>query len=649
MIPADSYAAKRLLASVLVIRLLLPGLWAQSPLPADSIPLELRTGASAVIRSAQVKVSILDAQRSTMEVKMIMTLLNDKAENLLTLEIPYDNLRRISRIKAAAYNESGRLIWMLPRHRISDVRNFTGPEIFNDTRKKVIEFPVFNYPMTLVYSYRVSMRDLFLNPAFPLQQGQGVAVEESGLQFVYPEKLNLHYKVLNLRSPIDSIRSGNKIRLSWKEEHLGAVEQPSDIASYRQQMPVVLAAPHTYELEGYQGSFRDWKEFGRWMNLLLQDRDNLDKPYREQAEQLIGGLSSRREKIRVLYAFMQQHTHYFYIGFGLGGYQPMPANAVARNGYGDCKALVNYMKALLKAAGIESYYTLVKSGEGQEIQQDFPGNQFDHAILCVPDDKDTIWLECTDPRAPFNYLGSFTGDRAVLVITPEGGKLVRTPAYTREVNRIETRGEVALHQTGDATVQLKIRYSGIPYEELNRISESRPDLRKSWLAGKLNRAAFDLVQENYEPDRNGEIPCTAADYNLHIRNFANTSRNMLFVRPSLSSKQTFPPWQPDEIVLPMACRQTDTVILTIPAGYVVTFLPGNKEILTRFGSYTRRFMPCEKGICLVRDQILEKGVYPREIYAEYFRFLSEIALADQEMIVLTSTAEACPSSLIPRP
>jgi transglutaminase-like putative cysteine protease len=626
-----------MLIAVLLIRLLLPGLSAQPPLPADSIPLELRTGARAVIRSAQIKVRILDEQRSRMDVKMIITLLNDKAENFLILEIPYDDLRRISRIKATAYNESGKLIWLLPRHRISDVRNFTGPEIFNDTRKKVIEFPVFNYPMTIAYTYRVSMRDLFLNPAFPLQYEQGVSVEESGVQFVYPEELKLHYKVLNLRSPIDSIRSGKKIGLSWKEENLVAVGQPSDIAAYRQQMPMVLAAPHTFELEGYQGSFHDWKEFGRWMNLLLQDRDNLDEPYRNQAEQLVDGLSSRLEKIRTLYAFMQQHTHYFYIGFGLGGYQPMPADAVARNGYGDCKALVNYMKALLKAAGIESYYTLVKSGEGQEIQQDFPGNQFDHAILCVPDGKDTVWLECTDPKAPFNYQGSFTGDRAVLVVLPEGGKLVRTPAYTSEMNRIETHSEVALNRTGEAEVHLKIRHSGIPYEELNRVSESRPDVRKLWLAGQLNRTAFDLMQETYVTDRNGEIPCTAADYTLHIRNFANTSRDMLFVRPSLTSKQTFPSRQPDEIIRLLAYRQTDTVIVAIPAGYAVTHLPGNKDILTRFGSYTIRFMLCEKGICMVRDQILEKGEYPREYHAEYYRFASEIASADQEMIVLTSS------------
>ena len=97
----------------------------------------------------------------------------------------------------------------------------------------------------------------------------------------------------------------------------------------------------------------------------------------------------------------------------LGGLQPFDAKTVFETGCGDCKALSNYMFSLLKLIGVRSYPAIVSSGTYIEpIFLEFPNfQQFDHAILCVPHLKDTIWLECTNQKIPFGFLGDFTDDR----------------------------------------------------------------------------------------------------------------------------------------------------------------------------------------------------------------------------------------------
>ncbi len=61
---------------------------------------------------------------------------------------------------------------------------------------------------------------------------------------------------------------------------------------------------------------------------------------------------------------MQDKTRYISVQIGIGGWKPMLADDVNKLGYGDCKGLTNYTKALLEAVDVPSYYTLFLVVEG---------------------------------------------------------------------------------------------------------------------------------------------------------------------------------------------------------------------------------------------------------------------------------------------
>ncbi|TNO75848.1 hypothetical protein FHP99_08970, partial [Campylobacter coli] len=151
--------------------------------------------------------------------------------------------------------------------------------------------------------------------------------------------------------------------------------------------------------------------------------------------------------------------------------------------YGDCKALTNYTRALLKAAGIQAIDALVRAGNGApDIRTDFPSFQFNHVILCVPNNRDTLYLECTDQSGVMGYNGTFTGNRHVLLITPDGGKLTQTRQYKPTDNRQVRRIDVVLTADGNATAEARNLYTGIQQESRAQalVSKSQTEQR-TWL------------------------------------------------------------------------------------------------------------------------------------------------------------------------
>ncbi len=120
-----------------------------------------------------------------------------------------------------------------------------------------------------------------------------------------------------------------------------------------QSLPVLSITPTTFEVEGYKGEMNSWEALGKWQLLLNAGREELPAETQAKVRELVANIPSKEAKIKVLYEYMQSRTRYVGIQLGIGGWQPFPASKVDSKGYGDCKALSNYMKALLNVVGIE--------------------------------------------------------------------------------------------------------------------------------------------------------------------------------------------------------------------------------------------------------------------------------------------------------
>ena len=121
---------------------------------------------------------------------------------------------------------------------------------------------------------------------------------------------------------------------------------------------------------------------------------------------------------------MALHIHYVGLEFGIGRYQPHPADDVLSNEYGDCKDKHTLLATLLKAAGIEAWPVLISSSRELDPATPSPA-QFDHVITLVPLDGKLLWMDSTAEVAPVGVLMASLRDKQALAI-PDG-----KPAYLK--------------------------------------------------------------------------------------------------------------------------------------------------------------------------------------------------------------------------
>jgi transglutaminase-like putative cysteine protease len=545
----------------------------------------------------------------------------------------------VSNLEGTLYNAEGKIVQRLKRGDIKDLNAISDVSLFEDSRVKEAEFTYADYPFTVEFRYEITTSNTMSYPDWFPQIDENLAVESATFRVTLPAGQHLRYKTLNQLPEPERVENPAGQSYTWQLKHKKIYEN-EPYAPYATNLgPGVLTAPEEFELEARRGSMRTWQDLGRFLYQLNEGRDQLPEPLRRQVLELVGGETDVLKKIQKVYGFVQQHTRYVSIQLGIGGWQTIPASVVAEKGYGDCKALSNYTYALLKTVGIPSYWAVVAAGQHTaDVLPDFPASRFNHMILCVPVAKDTVWLECTDQHAPAGYVGSFTDNRHALLLTPEGGKLVRTPVYRPADNRQNRSVTVRLTASGSATADVQTTYSGIQAETVESVMRTaNPDDQRQWLYQQFKIPNFTISSFSFQ-ERNAALPTIVERLAVQLPNCATRSGNRLFLVINQLSSDQMLPLQADhrtaELRLAYGYQDLDTVVCELPAGVGVEHVFEPIQITSRFGSYQISVKAEGNTVKYVRRLIIESGLYKPEMYAEYIDFRRKIAKADRMQILL---------------
>lgn len=628
--------------------------------PVDAIAPALRENAHAVVRAYDETIVVKSASQLVETVHKVVTILDPAgSDDYGQLGVQYNSLRHLNYLRGAVYDAQGRLLHQLRAAEIHDQGlGSSGGSFMTDVRVRYADLRQPAAPYTVEFDYEVTSENTLFYPYWQPQNAENVALEAATLQVTTPTALPLRFEELRLPAGAASAPAvaGNQTTYRWHLSAQPAVEEEPLSPSVEELLPAVHLAPATFEVQGYAGSLASWQSLGAWVYQLGKGRDALPPALTAKMAQLMVSDPDPRARARKVYEFLQGSTRYISVQLGLGGWQTAPATEVATGGYGDCKALSNYTCALLKAAGLPAYVALVGAGPDEtDVRAGFPSSQFNHAILCMPlaargtTPADTVWLECTSQTDAFGYMGTFTGNRHALLLTPEGGRLVTTPRYGAQANRQQRRTDLWLDAAGSAKATVRTQRVGLAQDRYAQLlHEGDPEEQKKYVSNRLRMNHFTITSLRLAAApvaKPQPLPGVVELLGLELPGMATPAGQRLLLEPNVLGRLPALPAQvgprQTPLALPLASLSQDTVRLHLPAGFKAENLPQPVQLTSAYGTYRSACTALPDGtLQYVRQLETHRPAgptLPPAKYTEYQDFRRKINQADHAQLVLIKT------------
>jgi hypothetical protein len=603
---------------------------------SSTVPAVLKQNANATVRYDHTQLEIQDFDRILVKTHRIVSIYNEYGERHHNAVEFYDDKTKIKELEARIYDASGNQIKRIKERDFADESAVDGGTLYSDNRVKYLNYTTPSYPYTVEFKSEIELRSTAFVPSWYPVDDFYLSVQHSEFQIINNSGIELRTKP----ERFEHFDISKKAPLHYVAKNIPGIKYEVYNEGIKNIVPQFKSALVRFSMEGVEGQNNNWNDFGQWMyNKLLHGTTEIPESVVREVKALTDDLSTNKEKAKAIYKYMQEKTRYISVQVGIGGWKPTEANDVDRLGYSDCKGLTNYTRALLDAVAIPAYYTVVWGGDDiRNIDKSFSVTEGNHVILCVADEEENIFLECTSQTNPFGFTAGFTDDRDVLLITPNGGQITHTNVYNANDSQQITTSELILDETGSLKANLTRKYTGYQYAlhsdaayKLDK--EHKMQHHSDW--GYINALKIsNLVVENDK-----DAVSIAEELDMTALNYASKSGARLIFQPNVFNRiETIPPRYAKRTLdfkIHRAYKDVDTYVFSLPEGYTLEAMNPSATIETVFGSYhySLELLTNDK-IKYHRTLTINKGLYNKQEYSKYRDFLKQVSKQDKTKIIL---------------
>lgn len=553
------------------------------------------------------------------------------------ISIPFSGMGEISGIDAYISNADGKKIKKLKKKDLVLRNRFT--KMSFHTNNLIYEFKLIHneFPYIINYSY-ISEREEFVDIAhWYTNLFSKIPTRYSELKLIVNDSNAIDIREVNISLDSKSLLENNEIEYTWVSTENQPKRSETLCPHYSQLIPNVLIIPKKFKYQ-IDGSLESWQSFGSFVSQLNSGLGDLPFDEKTKITELITDIDDKKEMISVLFDYLKSETRYVNISINEGGLKTYPASYVSENKFGDCKALSNYFKSILGFVGIQSYYTLISSGDKiNKVQMDFPSQQFNHVILFVPLENDNLWVDCTSDYK-CEYVGTFIQDRNAFIINKDQSYFKKTPALTKE--DVKTKRTIFIKDTPSKNAEIKIRnsYKGAVFEHLYYIKNHKNNtdmlkyLQKNFVEEKLkapDEFVFQIIEDENE---------IILDYNTTSNTIINYFGNEMILNIPRIDFPDFelPKYRDFKVQIDYPIYHVDQITFEIPQNSSIETKLINDTISSEYGYYQVNMNINNNLLIINKEFYLIAKDYDLDQYEEFYDFVKKSRTADKKLIVSIS-------------
>lgn len=571
---------------------------------------------------------------AVMHFKKTTTILHESASDFGFFSCTCSKSNQLISFKGQVTDASGNIIRKM---KIKDLKKTEySPYLAIDDYIMYLEYTPSSFPVTVTYEWELDCKDNLVEfPPFCPQTDYNVDVKRAAYHLAAPQELGVRYAFKNISQPAEVYKNkaGAQV-ISLEMTDIPRVKKIPYTRPIYDRVPIAYFAPSLFVYYETQGSLSNWKEFGMWQFGMLRGRDALPEDIRNEIHQLTDSLGDDRQKVEAIYNLLGKKTRYVAILFGIGGQRPASAIDVCSSGYGDCKGLTNFMRAMLQEVGITSNYTTI-STRNRQLLKDFASvGQMNHVILQVPIKNDTIWLECTNPQLPFGYVHGDIAGHDAIEVSRAGGRLVHIPAYPDSTNLARNQIRLQLDGSGIADIDVSSVFYNLRMESRIPVYKMGRDEQKKAILRMLYAPQAEIDKSEFKM----EGPVLSLDAHVRSKNYTTATGKRLFVPVCPIRRDTSIPAVDEErledFYIETGYCDEDEIIITLPEGSEIEATPSDVIINESFASFHSIIKRKGSQIIITNRLLVKSGTYDKSSYSRFIEFMKRVNTAYGQKVVL---------------
>jgi hypothetical protein len=571
-----------------------------APLPAHDEKTD------AVLLYSERTVTVLSTDKIKITVREAYKILRPGGREYGTVAASFNSHSKISGMRGWCIPAQGKDYEVKDKEAIEiALPKVDGSELVSDVKDKFIRIPAADPGNIVGYEYEEERQPYVLQDIWRFQESSPVREAHYSVQL----PAGWEYKATWMNYPeVKPTQSGNQVQ--WLVSDVKGIRLEDDMPPWNGVAGLVVVS-FVPPGGGATKGFQNWKEMGDWEAGLEAGRRDASPEIKQKVAALTASSATQLGKMQALAKFVQGDIRYVAIELGIGGWQPHPAPEIFTHRYGDCKDKATLMGSMLHEIGVESFYISINTVRGGAAPDRPPMiGWFNHEILAVrlpADVKDKslvavvehpklgrlLIFDPTDEYTPFGQLRGELQANHGLLVTPDGGELLKLPEMPPAMSGIQRTakltlnpkgtlsGEVDETRIGDSAFWQRVMLKSAT-KETDKIKPIENVVANSLSTFQITKATILNLNQTDQP--------FGYRYSLVAESYAKTAGNLLLVRPRVLGSKSRDLLETKEarkypVEFDGPSRDTDTFEITIPAGYEVDDLPPAVNADYSFASY----------------------------------------------------------------